>query len=93
LLQRQNEHTKQLSCFVCLLQSVQAHRSEQEVAGSGVDVSVLNRMYDVEELSLVGTVPNVSDLPHEELTKVYDSYSFAHRPQNLPIMAYKQKVS
>jgi len=78
---------------VCLLQSVQVHRSEQEVAGSGVDVSVLNRMSDVEELSLVGTVPNVSDLTHEELTKVYDSYSFAHHPQNLPIMAYKQKVS
>lgn len=78
---------------MCLLQSVQVHGSEQEVAGSGVDVSDLNRMSDVEELTSSGTVPNVSDLSHEELTKVYDSYSFAHRPQNLPIMAYKQKVS
>jgi hypothetical protein len=29
----------------------------------------------------------------EEPTKVYDNYSFDHRPQNLPIMADKQKVS
>lgn len=78
---------------MCLLQSLQVHRSEQEVAASGVDVSGLSRMCDVEELTSVGTVPNVNDLTHEELTKVYDNYSFAHRPQNLPIMAYKQKVS
>lgn len=75
------------------MQSAQGHRSEQEVAASGVDVSGLNRMYDVEELTSVGTLPNVNDVTREELTKVYDNYSFAHRPQNLPIMAYKQKVS
>ena len=78
---------------MCLLQSVQVHRSEQQVAASGVDVSGLSRMFDVEELTSVGTVPNVNDLTHEELTKVYDSYNFAHHPQDLPIMAYKQKVS
>lgn len=78
---------------MCLLQSVQVHRSEQEVAASGVDVSGLSRMFDVEELTSVDTVPNVNDLTREELTKVYDSYNFAHHPQNLPIMAYKQKVS
>lgn len=78
---------------MCLLQSLQVHGSEQEVAASGVDVSGLNRMCDVEGLTSVGSVPNVNDLTHEELTKVYDNYSFDHRPQNLPIMAYKQKVS
>jgi len=78
---------------VCVLQSVQVHRDEREVAASGVDVSGLNGMTDVEELTSVGYVPNVNDVTHEELTKVYDSYSFAHRPQNLPIMSYKQKVS
>jgi len=93
LPQRQNEHTKHLSCFVCLLQSVKVHRSEQEVAASGVDVSGLSRMSDVEELTSVDTVPDVNDLTREELTKVYDSYNFAHHPQNLPIMAYKQQVS
>lgn len=62
------------------------------MAASGVDVSGLNRMSDVEELTSVGTVPNVNDVTHEELTKVYDEYSFAHHPQNLLIMAYKQKV-
>ena len=77
---------------MCLLQSVQVHRSGQEVAASGVDVSGLNRMSDVEELTSVGTVPNVNDVTHEELTKVYDNYSFAHHPQNLLIMTYKQKV-
>lgn len=50
-------------------------------------------MHDVEELTSVGIVRDVSDLTHEELTKVYDSYSFAHHPQNLPIMADKEKVS
>lgn len=78
---------------MCLLQSLQVHRSEQEVAVSGLGVSGLNRMSDVEELTSVGTLPNVNDVTNEELTKVYDNYSFAHRPQNLPIMAYKQKVS
>jgi len=78
---------------VCLLQSLQVHGREQEVAGSGVNVSGLSGMYDVEELTSVGNVPDVSDLTHEELTKVYDSYSFAHHPQNLPIMADKEKVS
>jgi hypothetical protein len=63
------------------------------VAASGLDVSGLNRMSDVEELTSVGTVPNVNDLTQEELTEVYDNYSFAHCPQKLPIMAYKQKVS
>jgi hypothetical protein len=70
---------------------VQVDQSGQEVAA--VAVSGLNRMFDVEELTSLGTVPNVNDLGHEELTKVYDNYSFAHHPQNLLIMAYKQKVS
>ena len=78
---------------MCLLQPVQVHRSERELAASGVDVSVLNRMSDVEELTSVGTLPHVNDVTIEDLTKVYDNYSFAHCPQNLPIMAYKQKVS
>lgn len=67
-------------------------RNEQEVAASG-DVSGLDRMCDVEELTSVGTLPDVNDVTHEELTEVYNNYSFAHSPQNLPIMAYKQKVS
>lgn len=75
-----------------MVESLQVHSSEQEMAASGVDVSGLNRMYDVEEPSSVGTVPNVNDLTHEELTKVYNNYSFAHHPQKLPIMAYKQKI-
>lgn len=63
------------------------------MAASGVDVSGVNRMCDVEELTSVGTLPNFNDVTHEELTKVYDNYNFAHNPQNLPVMAYKQKVS
>lgn len=72
---------------------MQVDQSGQEVAASALAVSGLDRMSDVEELTSVGTVPNVNDLTCEELTKVYDNYSFAHHPQNLRIMAYKQKVS
>jgi hypothetical protein len=63
------------------------------VAASGVDVSGLSRVCDVEELTSVGSVPNVDDVTLEKCTEVYDNYSFAHHPQDLPIMAYKQKVS
>jgi hypothetical protein len=72
---------------------VQGDQSGQEVGASAVAVCGLDRMSDVEELTSVGTVPNINDLTHEVLTKVYENYSFAHHPQNLPIMAYKEKVS
>jgi hypothetical protein len=73
-----------------MLQSLQSEQNRQETA---VDPDSSN-MYDVEELTSVGAVPNVNDLSHEELTQVYNNYSFAHSPQNLlPIMSYKEKVS
>jgi hypothetical protein len=53
-----------------------------------------SNMYDVEDLTSVGTVPNVNELSREELTQVYDSYNFAHQSQNsLLIMAHKKQVS
>jgi hypothetical protein len=73
-----------------MLQSLQGDQNRQETAaGAGS-----NSMYDVEALTSVGTISNVNDLLHEELTQVYNNYSFVHRPQNsLPIMAHKEKVS
>jgi hypothetical protein len=78
-----------------LLQSLQGRQDNQEAAARVVSaVPGLSSMYDVEQLTSEGTVPNVNDLSHEEQTEVYNSYSFAHKPQNsLQIMAHRQKVS
>jgi hypothetical protein len=77
------------------LQSLQGSQDGQEAAAAVAPaVPGSSSMYDVEELTSMGTVPDINDLSHEELTQVYNNYSFAHQPQNsLPIMAYKQKVS
>jgi hypothetical protein len=73
-----------------MLQSLQSDQNRQETA-AGPDSS---SMYDVEGLTSLGAEPDVNDLLHEELTQVYNNYSFAHSPQNsLPIMAHKEKVS
>jgi hypothetical protein len=73
-----------------VLQSLQGDQNRQETAANPDSSS----MYDVEELTSVGTVPDVNDLSHEELTQVYNSYSFDHHLQNsLPIMAHKETVS
>jgi hypothetical protein len=73
-----------------VLQSLQGDQNRQDIAAN-LDSS---SMYDVEELTSLGSVPDVNDVSHEELTKVYNSYSFDHHPQNsLPIMAHKETVS
>jgi hypothetical protein len=73
-----------------MLQFLQSHQNREETA-AGPDSS---SMCDVEELTTVGAGPNVNDLLREELTQVYNNYSFAHSPQNsLSIMAHKEKVS
>lgn len=72
-----------------VIQSLQGDQNRQETAAS----PDLSSMYNVEELTTVGTVPDVNDLSHEELTQVYNSYSFDHHPQNsLPIMAHKETI-
>lgn len=73
---------------------MQDSQDNQEAAAAAAVVSGSSNMSDVEELTSTCTIPNVNDLLHEELTQVYNSYSFAHQPQNsLLIMAHKQKVS
>ncbi|XP_067013969.2 probable ATP-dependent RNA helicase spindle-E [Anabrus simplex] len=48
---------------------------------------------DIEELTSVGTLPNIDEIMSEELTKVYQSYSFETTPNtSLPIAAFKSKI-
>jgi hypothetical protein len=52
-----------------------------------------NNFNTIEELTSQATIPNIIDLDKEELTQVYENYSFERKPQpNLLINSYKEEV-
>ncbi|PSN47186.1 putative ATP-dependent RNA helicase spindle-E [Blattella germanica] len=52
-----------------------------------------SKMSDVDALTSIGTLPNMTDLSVEELTSVYKNYKFDHKPAtSLPISSYRSKI-